>query len=203
MTGRWDEQLIEWTAIIRHEILNEISPTNVPTSIEFQTAPSAGISAGGIARSILAGFFALDETLQDGYPQVASSILTGEAVTTWPKGLQLLCVATFDLSFRVTSGEAAAINLSTTETVTDFPRGVIQFPPFIWALSDAQHTRPHIFTDLSAWASMSVHDETTQYAHLLFGSIAAHPPGIPIRLSNVQPGGDPNAWIEQSRNEES
>lgn len=115
--------------------------------------PPAQVAPGLVARSVLAGMFAINDSLQDFFPDVARG-LRDRMPTELGDGLQLRLALTPGPESRI--GGPVGYMKALRERVFYLPFADIWFPPLAWSLSSNRDSPTDLGPSLTAdWADVS------------------------------------------------
>jgi len=173
LTGAWDEELIVFVDVVRHAILTSDLDAD---GVRLQMSRQARL--GRVIRSVLAGFFAIDDGLRAAYPRVAESILSGSP-RALDSGLRLGAAATLDRRF-FASGQRGGVQADLARgSVTALPLGVIHVPPLSFVLYEGGALPLH--SEIGSWLRYGTEDIAAGVeVDLLFVTLDQHPARIPV-----------------------
>jgi hypothetical protein len=111
----------------------------------------ADVAPGLVARSVLAGMFAVNPDLYDRYPVLARGVRLGEPDIRLPDDLRLLLALTPGPRARL--GGPVGYMRVLTKREFHIPLAEVWFPPLAWCLRTARASEPQLGPDLtSTWA---------------------------------------------------
>lgn len=169
-TGVWDEEFIHFVRHARTFAFDHASGD----FDALELSGEAPFCRGKVARSLLAGVFALSSGLHSEYPALAASVLSGEA-SEFPPELELSIALTFDTRFLAVHqrGGAAARSDGTLNTL---PACIIHAPPLSAVFLDDVRGPVPPHASIRSWAAQDVSEVHGEAVMIPFVTLEAHRP---------------------------